>query len=808
MNKLRFLISITLTTGLIYFLNVKTGTIPPLGKLFDPFHGFWQNAESKGIQFPTTLELKELEGKVTVRFEDNLIPHIFATSEHDLYFTQGYINARYRLWQMHFLTSVASGRVSEFIGEQAVQFDRMQRRKGLMYGAENSLKELEKNEKYYSVVKAYTDGVNALIGSLKYSSYPVEYKILDYKPEEWSPVKSVLLLKYMADDLAGADDDLENTNAVLLFGKQRFDFLFPSITEENDPIIPVGTKWNFKPVEVKTPNNWEIKKQYTNNTLPDPEKGLGSNNWAISGSKTKSGYPILCNDPHLRLSFPAIWFAQQLQCPGLNVFGVSIPGLPGILLGFNDSIAWGLTNSPRDVRDWYQITFKDQDRNEYLYEGKWLKTSKRIEHILARGGKNFTDTVIYTHYGPVVYDRTFMGDTGRVNYALKWMAHTSSQEVSLLYEINRSANISDMINAAKLFECPPQNIAIAAKNGDIGILVEGKFPLKWKDQGRFLMDGSDPEYEWQGFVPKEQNARIINPVRGFVSSANQRPFDETYPYYYYNESEEHFRNRRINKLLSEMKNITPEDMMKMQNDTYSLLASEMLPVMLDTVVVSKDNSEQKAMLEELRKWDYYCKPGIKAPSYFQVWYYFLEHLTWDEFEQKVSLPYPDEYQLSYMLRKFPHDSIFDIHKTEQVENEIDIIRESFKLAADSITHWKAIRKEEPVWSKFKSTRIQHMVPQFSAFSLYDINVGGFEHIVNASGKTWGPSWRLIAELGEKTEAWGIYAGGQSGNPGSPYYMSFIDQWANGEYFKINFIKDQEEAISLKNGKLVELLNTN
>lgn len=248
-------------------------------------------------------------------------------------------------------------------------------------------------------------------------------------------------------------------------------------------------------------------------------------------------------------------------------------------------------------------------------------------------------------------------------------------------------------------------------------------------------------------------------------------------------------------------------MMKLQNDTYSVLAEEILPVMLDTVLVNDNDAEQKAMFNELRKWDYYCKPGLKAPSYFQAWYYFLEHLTWDEFDQKIPLPYPDPYQLSWMLRKYPQDSIFDIQKTEQVENYVDIIRESFRLAADSIRHWKAIRGEEPVWFKFKSTRIQHMVPQFSAFSLYDVNVGGYEHIVNASGKTWGPSWRLIAELGEKTEAWGIYAGGQSGNPGSPYYMSFIDQWAKGEYFKIKFMKDEQEAITADEGKLVELGKT-
>ncbi|HLF35911.1 MAG TPA: penicillin acylase family protein, partial [Cyclobacteriaceae bacterium] len=747
MNKIRFVFSLILISGMVIALDSKIGDLPPLGKLFDPFHGFWQNAEAPGaIHFDSSLLLPGLTGKVVVKFEENLIPHIFASNDHDLYYVQGYITARYRLWQMDFLSLVASGRISEIIGPAAVNFDRLQRRKGLMYGAENSLKEFEKNENDYSLTLAYAEGVNAYIRSLEYKNYPVEYKILDYLPEKWTPLKTVLLLKYMADDLSGSDDDLENTNAEKLFGKERFDFLFPGITEENDPIIPVGTKWNFSPIGTIPSDTRTGTRDLIPRSLTDPEEGLGSNNWAVSGTKTLSGYPILCNDPHLRLTFPAIWYAQQLISPEINVYGVTIPGLPGVLLGFNDSVAWGLTNAPRDVRDWYSMSFRDEDRSEYLYNGKWLKTQKRIEKIGVRGGQDFIDTVIYTHYGPLVYDKTFLGDSGKMNFALKWTAHSASQEVSLVFRLNRLRSVDGMPDAVRNFECPPQNIAAADRSGNIGIFVEGNFPLRKKDQGRFLMDGSLAENEWKGFLPKEHNARIINPARGFISSANQRPFDDTYPYDYYNDSEEHFRNRRINTQLSAVINLTPEEMMKLQNDNYSVLAQEVLPVILDSVLLGDIGDEEKFIVDALRKWNFFYNPQLTAPSYFHTWFTFMERLTWDEFDVETPLPRPDEYQLSWMLRKFPGDSIFNIKSTEKSETYADIIRESLNLAADSIERWKEMQGGEPLWYRYKGTRIQHLVPQFRAFGKFNIETGGFEHIVNAATATHGPSWRLVVEL--------------------------------------------------------------
>ena len=260
MKFFRFIISILISGALVYSLNQKIGSIPPLGKLLDPFHGFWQNAEHDPFEIGFDLSLTQLNNEVKVQYESNLIPHIFAKNEYDLYFTQGYITAYHRLWQMEFITFVASGRISEVMGKAAIDFDRFQRRKGLSEATERADDELKKYPDVYGAAVAYSDGVNAFIDQLNYKDLPLEYKLLDYLPERWSPYKSLLTQKYLANDL-NSDRDLQNTNMVKIFGKERFDFLFPDFTEDVDPIIPVGTPWDFEPIEIFSPDNREINRQ-------------------------------------------------------------------------------------------------------------------------------------------------------------------------------------------------------------------------------------------------------------------------------------------------------------------------------------------------------------------------------------------------------------------------------------------------------------------------------------------------------------------------------------------------------------------
>ena len=789
------LLTLAITISLVISLNVNLGPIPPLGKFFDPFSGFWQNAETKNsYQNDSLLETGGLEDKVTIVYDSLMIPHVFAQNDHDLFFAQGYVTARHRLWQMEFQTHFAAGRLSEVFGEnpQILRLDRLHRRIGLQYGADNSLKTVASNPLTRVAIEAYAKGVNAYISSLNAKTLPIEYKLFNYKPEKWTPEKTTLLLKYMANNLSGRDYDLESTNTLNHIGKEAYDLLFPVRDRGIDPIIPSGARWNFKPLKT-TEDTLSVPKDLTGNIIEMPNPDNGSNNWAVAGKKTANGNPILAGDPHLGLNLPSIWFAIQLQSPGVNVMGVSLPGAMGMIIGFNDSIAWSPTNSRRDVRDWYKIKFRTSAKDEYYHAGQWKPTRKVIDTIGIRNHPPFIDTVIYTHHGPVVYDERFMPDNKKQNYALRWMAHEGSNEALSFYLLNRAKNYREFNEALDHFVCPAQNFAFACVNGDIAMRVQGKFPLKRWGQGKFLMDGTLSQNDWKEFIPQEHNARVLNPERGFVSSANQFPVDSTYPYFVYDGNYEHYRNRRINQRLGEMEDITPKDMQALQNDNFNLKASESLPVLLKHLDRSNLEAPALGYLESLESWDFNNEPGLVAPAVFNLWWSQFFDRYWDEFnDDSLQLRSPSTPQTIYLIQNDTTQIYADIQETPEVETLSDVVTLSYRATVAELEKWKLESKRELNWGNYKYTSINHLVPQLAAFSEKGIINGGGKNIVNATSGRRGPSWRMVAELGPQVKAWAIYPGGQSGNPGSPYYSNFIPTWGKGEYHRLLFMKNADE----------------
>ncbi len=639
MRLLKFSVSFIVTVIFLVLLNNRLGSVPPMGKFLDPFNGFYQNAQSKEDHFSgENLALSGLTDNVKIHYDEFLVPHIQALNNHDLYYAQGYVTAQHRLWQMEIQTHFAAGRLSEIFGETMLERDRQTRRKGLAYGAKRSLMEMEKDPLVKEALQAYANGVNAYVSSLSRSELPFEYKLLDYEPEQWAPVKSALLLKYMANDLAGRDYDLENTNLVQIFGKETFDLLFPERLPDTEPVIPPNTKWNFKPEIVNKPEKVSYPESIIQQTNPKPELDNGSNNWAVSGSKTKTGNPMLANDPHLQLNLPSVWYALQLSNQEANTYGVTLPGAPGIIIGFNDSISWGVTNATRDVMDWFSVRYRNEDRSEYAFEGKWHKTKKQIEKIKIRPesiwsrGEIISDTVVYTHHGPVVYDQGNPGDSAQLNYALRWTAHDGSNELKTFLLLNRASNYEEYVEALQSYETPAQNFVFASASGNIALWVQGKFPLRWKEQGKFLMDGSLQAHEWQGFIPQKHNAHVLNPKRGFVSSANQMPVDSTYPYYTYDQNYQHYRNRRINQVLSKANTLTLKDMMLLQNDNYNLKAAETLPWMLDSLNNQSLSGETAEAYRRLKGWNYMEEANSKAPTLYEAWWQQFRLQLWDEFD--------------------------------------------------------------------------------------------------------------------------------------------------------------------------------
>lgn len=442
MKYVGFFFSLMVSLLVAVGLSINLAGLPPLASIFDPFRGFWQNMSAEEVNSPEEISLEGLMGPVKVSYDTNLVPHVFAENEADLYRVQGYVTAAHRLWQMEFQVRAAEGRLSEVVGEVALRHDREMRRKGLGFGAENKLAFLEKNDpETLRFMQAYAEGVNAYIQELSPGDRPIEYKLLDYQPEPWSPYKSLIFLMNMAETLSG-DSDLAYTNFRNLFGEDWMQQLFPEYPQGTVPVV-TKQNWGFQPGIPPIPEQNYPDSGLVSSILPGKVPGYGSNNWAVSGSKTESGNPILANDPHLALNLPSLWYAIQLSTPTYSVKGASLPGAMGVIIGFNERIAWGMTNADRDVKDWYKITFKDHSRKEYLYNGQWIQSTSRLEPIKIKGQQDFVDTVIYTHYGPVVYDRNFLTEGKPTNFALKWTALEGSNEQRTFLSLNKAADYED-----------------------------------------------------------------------------------------------------------------------------------------------------------------------------------------------------------------------------------------------------------------------------------------------------------------------------------------------------------------------------
>jgi len=787
MKIVTFIFSAMVSIALVYILNTKMVLPAPLGKLLAPQSGVWQNAENDNEGFSADLQFPTLNGNTTVYFDERLVPHIFSDNDVDAIFVQGYLHARFRLWQMDLQTLSAAGEVSQVVGDIALKHDREFRRLGMVFAAENSLKKIEADDESKKLCDAYTAGVNAYINSLTESSLPLEYKLMGYKPTQWSNLRTALFLKYMSYDLSSNERDFELAAAHNYFDSTSFNLLYPVKQDSADPIIPIGTVFAEPSIKTVAPANADSTYLHGEVTAMENEKPFaenGSNNWAVSGSKTKSGYPILCNDPHLGLNLPSLWYEMQITTPTYNAYGATFPGAPAIIIGFNDSCAFGFTNGGRDVRDYYEIQFKDKSRKEYWFNKEWKTTSFRIEKIKIAGKPDFYDTVAYTIFGPVMYDQSFGGkrNTSSKNYAVRWKAHDSSNELKLFYYLNKAKNYTDYVQASTYLHTPGQNIVFAAKNGDIALRTQGEWPAKWPGQGDFPMPGTDSSYMWQGMIPQSEVPYQFNPERGFVSSANQRPVPPNYPYYLGREYPSS-RGVMVNRLLNGMSNITPQDMMAMQNNNYNVFAEMLLPVIIKNMDVTLLSGSEQGFFDHLNKWDIKNEANSIGATVFAIT---LQELRDTVFNDEFSLapegalkPF-ESTLMEALLRDSSYKFIDDI-STPAKESISNMVTKAFKGACLELNNLKTSHKLE--WAKYKDTHIDHLT-KLPAFSRLHLPIGGGEHIINATKAVHGPSWRMVVSLTPQTEAYGIYPGGQNGNPGSKFYDNGIDKWVQGEYYTL------------------------
>lgn len=484
---------------------------------------------------------------------------------------------------------------------------------------------------------------------------------------------------------------------------------------------------------------------------------------------------------------------MQLATPEHNSYGATLPGALGIISGYNNYISWGETNATRDVIDWYKIEFKDENRKEYKHDGQWKKTTQRIEEIKIRNRETLYDTIIYTHHGPVTYDHNFKGDNAKAGYAMQWVGHLGGNNQRTFLKFNEGKNYDDYLDALTSYTAPAQNFVFASTEGDIALWIQGQFPNKWKGQGKFLLDGSNPEHDWQSFIPQKFNAHSKNPERGFVSSANQHPVDPSYPFYVYNDGYETYRNRVINDFFRAKDKFDIQDFKNLQNNNYNLKASELLPYMFSTMDTSTLTDEETEILNTIKSWGFYSETDQLAPSIWESWWTKLYDIVWDEFDaDSLALEKPYTYQTIYMLKNHPNDELMDILSTPEKETSKDLFLITFKETAKELSEWKAEHGDYN-WGAYKATYVGHLLQALPAFSRFYLPIGGDYNTVNAASKNHGPSWRMIVEMTTPPTGYGIYPGGQSGNPGSKYYDNFIDRWAEGEYMDLLFIQDQDDT---------------
>lgn len=800
MKIFKALISIEILIGLIWILNSKIGRTPAFGKLFSPTTGFWYNIEAKDIDSLTSTDMLNIHQTVTIRYDSTAVPHVFAANDYELYFSQGYITAKDRLWQMDLEARTAAGNLAEALGPRALQQDRYFRNKGLLVAAEKSLKIMEKDPVMKVVLNAYADGVNAYVHQLKITDYPIEFKIFNYAPDNWTPVKSILVFKLMAETLSGGSDDFAMSNTLDHFGDHVMKELFPDSSFLEDPVMPRGTSWPFRS---KAKNSYlmkpdtDIPSQSDSNLTKSKIPGIGSNNWAVAGTKTKSGFPILANDPHLSLSMPSIWYQIQLVTNELNVYGVSIPGIPCVIIGFNQKVAWGLTNAEADLVDWYSVRFNDRSKTKYWYKNKWNLISRHLEEYKIRGEKSIVDTVLYTHQGPIMDRENDMKDGGAPEsvirgFALHWTADEPSEEIKTFYLLNRAMNFDDYRTALTYYGSPPQNFIFASQNNDIAITSGGKYPLRFRDQGKFVLDGSEPANDWHGWIPAAQNPFVKNPLRGFVSSANQSATDSTYPYYLSWEFGSAERAHRINSKLQGMRLATTDTFRELQNDNYSVLSDQVLTIMLSNL--NEVNLERhKNAIGFLKTWDHQYNANSIGAKIFDLWWnIFYDDIWRDDFGRKnLGLRWPTRDRTVKLFLEEPSSHWFDDLRTPQKENSRDILNRSFHETIDSLRSEYGPIGKNWCWGASRKLYLSHMA-NVPAFNIGPFSAGGSASSIDALTERTGPSWRMVVELGPEVHGYGVFPGGESGNPGSKYYDNFFASWKSGQLRKLIFLKSKND----------------
>jgi penicillin G amidase len=747
------------------------------------------------------------------------VPHIYARNRDDLYRAQGYVHAQERFWQMDFWRYTGKGRLSELFGKSQIETDRFLRMMGWARIAQEEVDRLDKTS--LAILNAYCEGVNAYLADHQNSSLSLEHGILSftnskYKPEKWTPLDSMVWGKVMSWDL-GMNLSTETSRARLLKYRsiEQVEELFPPYPNVNPLILP-GYHWNSPgqtiPKEMVNSID-DIDQLLARFPLPhDPESGIGSNNWVISGNRTVSGKPLIANDPHLGTQMPSIWYQIHMQCfpksedCKFNMAGFSFAGVPGVIIGHNERVAWAFTNIGPDVMDLYVEKINPLNSNQYEVNGSWAEMTQLNEQIPVAGQSPSPVTLRYTRHGPVISDFSKnakdIHQTASISMpekyaiALRWTALEPMNTFPAIWRMNLASNWTEFREAASHFDVPSQNILYADVDGNIGYQFPGKVPIRTKGDGRFPVPGWTDEYEWTGYIPFDQLPHQLNPPDGYFATANNAVVSDDSGPLVTEDWDYGWRARRIVEMInSHDKPIDLTAIQSMQSDNQSYNARNILPFLFKIEFHDEKLLEAKNLLAH---WNFQQHSDSSAAAIFEAfWKHLLEETFYDELPPSLRPGGGSRWvEVIRVLLQNPNSHWWDNQKTSPIETRDAILKTAFTKAVKELQQTLGASMNTWRWGDLHTVTFRngsfgesHIRVLELLFNRGPFKTAGGATAVNAT--SWDasnsyevtalPSMRMIVDLNDLNNSLAIHTTGQSGHPFHPHYIDMAEQWRTFHY---------------------------
>jgi len=736
-----------------------------------------------------TVQIPGLTAEVKVVRDKSGVPHITAANTADLFMAQGYVTAQDRLWQMDFYRRIGAGRLSEVLGNDALGQDVFLRTIGLRRAASAELDSIPADGKL--ILESYAKGVSAFIDSHK-DNLPIEFTLLGYSPEPWTVLDTLTWGKVMAYDLGGNyDREILRASLIDKLGAAQAAQLLPLTGAEGTPlIVPSGVSYqnmeqNMALVDIQSKISALVGSELS---------GKGSNNWVVSGAKTTTGKPMLANDPHLGIRNPSIWYEVHLKAPGWNVAGVTFPGIPGVVIGHNERIAWGVTNVGGDTQDFYLEKINPANPKQYEYQGTWQDLQIVREEIKIAGKPSKNLDVRITRHGPIMNDAIDSINKSQP-LALKWVALGNSPLVNAVLNYDRATNWQTFRTALKDFNIAGQNFVFADVDGNIGYQLTGLWPTRAKGDGLMPVPGWTGEYEWTGVIPFDSLPSVYNPPTNFIATANQRPAPfEKFPGG--QEFDPGWRAQRITQLLQAKEKLSLEDLGAIQRDVMSIPGKEIASYLGK---LPETDPKLSSAIKRLREWDGRLTADSVPGALYKVTYtYMLENM----FKAKLGDVYED-----YIGDGAAHlPTVFSLLKDAQnpwwgTGGRDALLQKSLGQAIDYLNGKFGGNSDDWKWGKlhtvsFAQTPIGNALPfPLSALiNLKTVEQAGDSSTVAAASyrydkpynQTSGVSFRGLMNLANFDDSLITNTTGQSGQPFGKHYGDNIDDWITGRYHPFLF----------------------